>query len=87
MQGSYQPGLAQQQPVPEGFMMTPQGFLAPSFYKGKRKPVKDLPDTYTKFNGGFLSDILEDLRGLFIRERADWGEVLTGFTQEKHFCV
>ena len=71
----------------QGYVMTPQGYLAPQFYTGKRKPVKNLPGTYGKFNGGFFSDILEDLRGIYIRERTDWAEALTGCAQEKHFCV
>ncbi len=67
--------------------MTPQGYLAPIYYKGKKKPVKNLPDTFPAYNGGFLSDLLEDLRGLFIRERTDWLGALTGCTQECHFAV
>ena len=74
-------------PIMPAFVMTPQGYLAPQFYTGKRKPLKNLPGTYEKYNGGFFSDILEDLRGIYIRERTDWAEALTGCAQEKHFCV
>lgn len=71
----------------QGYVMTPMGYLAPTYYKGKRKPEKNLPGTFDKFNGGFLSDLLEDIRGIFIRERTDWVQALTGCTQETHFCV
>lgn len=87
-QGYQQPTVyGQPANLPPGYVMTPQGYLAFAYYKGKRNPEKNLPGSFDKYNGGFLSDILEESRGLFIRQRTDWLQALTGCTQETHFAV
>lgn len=68
-------------------------------YPGIQPPMVQIPpqETYplyqrnnyqvNQMDGGFLSDILEDLTGIFINQKADWQKIITGWAKEQTFQI
>lgn len=53
----------------------------------RRKQRKNLPGEFEGTDGGFLADILEDMRGVFINQKTDWQQALVGCAKEQVFNV
>lgn len=53
----------------------------------RAKQRKNLPGEFEGSDGGFLADMLEDIRGVFINQKTDWQQALTGCAKEQVFNV
>lgn len=101
MQGGYQapPPMHAKPPMQQGYGAQ-QGMPAYNFggkgsghykYAQYYPRMKDRPKVSGEmeghYNGGYMADMLMAVRGLYIKEKTDWGEILTGFERENTYKI
>lgn len=82
-----QPGMPPMQGyAPQPGMVPPQNYN-PYYQRhenGRRQRINGALEGY---DGGYLGDILEDLRGLYIKQETDWAEVITGCERQNKYKI